>query len=145
MFQYFILFKMTHEFSSFNFSFKLSKSKETILDRRSPKQLFLKSLSKISFIFFILSDHRRLKFQRAKVDHLRDLHLKGTREIPITICSLNTTAEPLEAIALQIAWWPPFSKDRHPRITTTTSRPHSLMDSPCSFPFPILSFPTPWH
>ena len=71
---------MTHEFSSFNFSFKLPKSKETILDRRSPKQLFLKSLPKISFISFILRDHRRLKFQRGEVDHL---HLKGIIEVPI--------------------------------------------------------------
>lgn len=123
MFQYFILFKMTHEFSSFNFSFKLSKSKETILDRRSPKQLFLKSLSKISFIFFILSDHRRLKFQRAKVDHLRDLHLKGTREIPITICSLNTTAEPLEAIALQTSWELSLIKDSQHNEQLTRGQP----------------------
>ena len=66
----------------------------------------------------LLRDHIRLKHQRAEVDHLHDLHLKGTKEIPVKKCSLDIIAEPLEAFALQTSWQLSLIKDGHLKIST---------------------------
>ena len=71
----------------------------------------------------LLRDHRRLKLQRAEVNHLHDLHPKGTKEMPITKCSLDTIAEPLEAIALQTSWQLLLFKDSQHKAQLPRGRP----------------------